>query len=128
MPICKLQIMPTSYLDSSPPPEISINDWLGWSSNDLERINNNDTYIAALMCINLSSNVQNIFKPIPVKDDSGKTKSIIGNGSQYKTKLNFVYIKMSGLGSVYLMEKLSKMPPKIRPPNPLPKTYLSSTV
>jgi hypothetical protein len=120
--------MPTSYLDSSPPPEISINDWLGWSSNDLEIINNNDTYIAALVGINWSGNVQNIFKLIPIKDDSDKTKAIIGNSSQYKTKPNFVYVKLSDLGSVYLMEKLSKMPPKIRPTNPLPKTYLSSTV
>jgi hypothetical protein len=90
MPICKLQIMPTSYLDSSPPPEISINDWLGWLSDDLERINNDDTYIAALVGINRSCDVQNIFKPIPVKDDSGETKAIIGNGSQYKTKPNFI--------------------------------------
>jgi hypothetical protein len=128
MLICKLQIMPTSYLDSSPPPEISINDWLGWSSDDLESINNDDTYIAALMSIYQSGDVQNIFKPFPIKDDSGETKAIIGNGSQCKTKPNFVYIKSSGLGSIYLMVKLSKMPPEIRPPHPLPKTRLSSTV
>jgi hypothetical protein len=73
--------MPTSYPDSFPPPEISINDWLGWSSDNLERINNDNIYIAALVGINRSGNVQNIFKPIPVKGDSGKTKAIIGNGS-----------------------------------------------
>ena len=108
--------MPTSYLNSSPPPEISINNWLGWSTNNLVKINNDDTYIAALVGINCSGNIQNIYKPMVVKDDSGKTKAIIGNGSQYKTKPSSVYIESDGLGSVYLLEKLSKIPPKICPP------------
>ena len=99
--------MPTSYLDSSPPPEISINNWLGWLTDNLVKINNNDTYIAALVGINRSGNIQNIYKPIVVKDDSGKTKAIIGNGSQYKTKPSSVYIESDGLGFVYLLEKLS---------------------
>ncbi len=66
-------------------------------------------------------------KPIPVKDDDEKTIAIIGNGSQFKSKPSFLYINSAGLGSVYLLEKLSKIPSEIRPPNPLPKTYLSST-
>jgi hypothetical protein len=120
--------MPTSYLNSSPPPEISINIWLGWSTNNLVKINNDDTYIAALVGINRSGNIQNIYKPIVVKDDSGKTKAIIGNGSQYKTKPSSINIESNGLDSIYLLEKLSIIPPGIRPPNPLPKAYISTTV
>jgi hypothetical protein len=120
--------MPMSYLDSSPPPEISINNWLGWSTNDLVRINNNDKHIAALVGINRSGDIQNIYKPIVVKDDSSKTKAIIGNGSQYKTKSSSVYIESDGLSSVYLLEKLSKIPPEICPPNPLPKAYIRMPV
>ena len=99
--------MPMSYLDSSPPPEISINNWLGWLTDDLVKINNDDTYIAALVGINRSGNIQNIYKLIVIKNDSGETKAIIGNGSQYKTKPSSVYIKSNGLGSIYLLEKLS---------------------
>ena len=120
--------MPTSYLDSSPPPEMSIDDWLGWSVDDLVRISNDDTYIAALVGINRSGDIQNIYKPIVVKDDSsGKIKAIIGNGSKYKTNPGPVYIKSDGLGSVYLLEKLPKMPTELCPPNPLPKAYITAT-
>jgi hypothetical protein len=80
---------------------------LGWSTDDLVKINNDNTYITALVGINRSGNIQNIYKPIVVKDDSGKTKAIIGNGSQYKTKPSSVYIESDGLGFVYLLEKLS---------------------
>ncbi len=120
--------MPTSYLDSSPPPEMSIDDWLGWSVDNLVRISNDDTYIAALVGINRSSDIQNIYKPIVVKDDSsGKIKAIIGNGSKYKTNPGPVYIKSDSLGSVYLLEKLPKMPSKLCPSNPLPKAYITAT-
>jgi hypothetical protein len=108
--------MPMSYLDSSAPPEISINNWLGWSTDNLVKINNDDRYIAALIGINRSGVIQNIYKPIVVKDNSGKTKAIIGNGSQYKTKPSSIYIKSDGRSSVYLLEKLSKILPKICPP------------
>jgi hypothetical protein len=119
--------MPASYLDSLPKPGLSIDGWLGWSSNDLETINNGDTYIAALIGINRSGDIQNICKPIPIKDDDEKIIAIIGNGSQFKSNPSFVYIDFTGLGSVYLLKKLSKIPSEIHPPNPLPKTYLSST-
>jgi hypothetical protein len=119
--------MPALYLDSLPKPGLSIDWWLGWSSDDLERINNDNTYIAALVGINRSGGIQNIYKPIPVKDNNEKTIAIIGNGSQFKSNPSFVYINSAGLSSVYLLEKLSEIPSEIRPPNPLPKTYLSST-
>jgi hypothetical protein len=115
------------YLNSLPKPGLSSDGWLGWSSNDLKRINNDNTYISALVGINRSGDIQNIYKPIPVKDDDEKTIAIIGNGSKFKSNPSFVYINSVGLGSVYLLEKLSKIPSEICPPNPLPKTYLSST-
>jgi hypothetical protein len=113
--------MPALYLDSSPKPGLSIDGWLGCSSDDLKRINNDDTYIAALVGINRSGDIQNIYKPIPIKDDDEKTIAIIGNGSQFKSNLSFVYIDSAGLGSVYLLENLSEIPSEIRPPTLYPR-------
>ncbi len=113
--------MPALYLDSSPKPGLSIDGWLGWSSNDLKRINNDDTYITALVGINRSSDIQNIYKPIPIKDDDEKTIAIIGNGSQFKSNPSFVYIDSAGLGSVYLLKKISKFPLRSAPPTLYPR-------
>ncbi len=77
--------MPTSYLDSSDPPDIEIRGWLGWSQEQLLGMTG-DTYIAALLGIARSGDVQMIYKPIVVKNESGEPIAIVGNASHDKSE------------------------------------------
>jgi hypothetical protein len=46
---------------------------LSWSNNDYEKIKDGDTFIAALLGINRSGDIQTMCKPIPVIDENGNT-------------------------------------------------------
>ena len=119
--------MPASYLTSSAGPDQPIDDWLSWSSKDYEKIKDGDTFIAALLGINRSGDIQTIYKPIPVVDENGKTVAIVGNSSQWKSNPSFSYIDDSNVGSIILIEKLENIPLEIRPSEALLKSHVAST-
>jgi hypothetical protein len=116
--------MPESYLVSSAGPKQPTNNWLSWLSKEYKKIKDNDTSIAGLLGINCSSNVQTIYKPVPIEDNEGKNVAIIGSNSQWKSNHGFSYIDANNLVSIYLIEKLQNIPIKICPLEPFPKTYL----
>ena len=118
--------MPTSYLDSSDPPDIEIRGWLGWSQEQLLGMTG-DTYIAALLGIARSGDVQMIYKPIVVKNESGEPIAIVGNASHDKSEPSFVYIEACSIGNYYLIEKMESIPQEIRPPTCLPAGYLAKS-
>ena len=102
--------MLTSYLASSAGPDQPIDNWLSWSNNDYEKIKDGDTFIAALLGINPSADIQTMYKPIPVIDENGNTLATVGNSSQWKSNPSFSYIDASNLGSIILIEKLENIP------------------
>ena len=119
--------MPATYLTSSVGPDQPIDDWLSWSKKDYEKIKDDDTFVAALLGINRSGDIQTMYKPIPVVDENGTTVAIVGNSSQWKSNPSFSYVDASNLGSIILIENLENIPLEIRPSESLPKTYVAST-
>ena len=102
--------MLTSYLASSAGPDQPIDNWLSWSNNDYEKIKDGDTFIAALLGINPSADIQTMYKPIPIIDENGNTLATVGNSSQWKSNPSFSYIDASNLGLIILIEKLENIP------------------
>jgi hypothetical protein len=119
--------MPATYLTSSVGPDQPIDNWLSWSSKDYEKIKDDDTFVAALLGINHSGDIQTMYKPIPVVDENGTTVAIVGNSSQWKSNPSFSYVDATNVGSIILIEKLENIPLEIRPSEPLPKLYVAST-
>ena len=119
--------MPASYLTSSPGPDQPIDNWLAWSNEDYEKIKDDDTFIAALLGINRSGDIQTLYKPIPVISDNEGTIAIVGNNSQWKSNPGFSYIDGTDIGSIILIEKLDNIPLEIRPSEALPKSHVAST-
>jgi len=74
--------MPDTYLTSSVGPDQPIDNWLSWSSKDYEKIKDGNTFVAALLGINHSGDIQTMYKPIPIIDENGTTAAIVGNSSQ----------------------------------------------
>ena len=119
--------MPATYLTSSVGPDQPIDNWLSWSKKDYEKIKDDDTFVAALLGINRSGDIQTMYKPIPVVNENGTTVTIVGNNSQWKSNPSFSYVDASNLGSIILIENLENIPLEIRPSESIPKTYLAST-
>ena len=119
--------MPATYLTSSVGPDQPIDNWLSWSSKDYEKIKDNDTFVAALLGVNRSGDIQTMYKAIPVIDENGTNVTIVGNSSQWKSNPSFSYVDATNVGSIILIEKLENIPLKIRPSESLPKPYVAST-
>ena len=119
--------MPATYLTSSVGPDQPIDNWLSWSKKDYEKIKDDDTFVAALLGINRSGDIQTMYKPIPVVNENGTTVAIVGNNSQWKSNPSFSYVDANNLGSIILIENLENIPLEIRPSESIPKTYLAST-
>jgi hypothetical protein len=82
--------MPISYLNSSNPPDTEITNWLSWMDEDFKKIVDEETFVAALMGIARSGDVQIIYKPILVKNEQNKPLSFSGNASQYQSEPSFI--------------------------------------
>jgi hypothetical protein len=119
--------MPATYLTSSVGPDQPIDNWLSWSSKDYEKIKDDDTFVAALLGINHSGDIQTMYKPIPAVDENGTTVAIVGNSSHWKSNPSFSYVDATNVGSIILIEKLENIPLEIRPLESLPKPYVAST-
>jgi hypothetical protein len=119
--------MSATYLTSSVGPDQPIDNWLSWLSKDYEKNKDDNTFVAALLGINCSGDIQTMHKPIPIVDENGTTVAILGNSSQWKSNPSFSYVNATNVGSIILIEKLENIPLKIRPLESLPKPYLAST-
>ncbi len=119
--------MPATYLTSSVGPDQPIDNWLSWSSKDYEKNKDNDMFIAAILEINRSGDIQTMYKPIPVVDENGRTVAIVGNSCQWKSNPSFSYVDASNVGSIILIEKLENIPLEIRSSESFPKPYVAST-
>ena len=93
----------------------------------MKKIKDGDTFIAALLGINHSGDIQTMYKPIPVIDENGNTLAIVGNSSQWKSNPSFSYVDASNPGSIIFIKNLENIPLEIRPSEPLPKSYIAST-
>jgi len=119
--------MPATYLTSSVEPDQPIDNWLSWLSKDYEKIKDDDTFVAALLGINRSGDIQTMYKPIPVVDENRTTVAIVGNSSQWKSNPSYSYVDATNVGSIILIEKLENIPLEIRSLESLPKPYVAST-
>ena len=80
-------------------------------------------FIAALLGINRSGDIQTMYKPIPVIDENGTAVAIVSNSSQWKSNPSFSSVDASNVGLIILIEKLDNIPLAIRPSESLPVSF-----
>ncbi len=112
--ITQLQaIMQTSHLSSSVGLDQPIDTWLSWLSEKYGKINDDETFITALLGVNRSGDIQTIYKPVPMNGTDGNITAIVGDNSQWKSSPCFSYIDASNLFGHYPSWDLSfATPPK----------------
>ena len=115
--------MRATYLTSSVRPDQPIDIWLSWSSKDYEKNKDKDKFVAALLGINCSGDIQTMYKPIPVIDENGTAVAIVGNSSQWKSNPSFSYVDASNVGLIIFIEKLENIPLAIRSLESLPVSF-----
>jgi hypothetical protein len=78
--------MPKSYLDSQPPPDVSVNYGLTWLVSKLKlSITNDHSKIASVKGINKDGDFQYIFMPTVVPKALGDAMVVLGNSADLHT-------------------------------------------
>ena len=101
-------IMTKSYLDSYPPPNNPVGDWLTWLNSELESIIiDASSKISGLMGINKAGDLQYIFMPIFIPHALGNEMVIIGNSNNWKSGPSIVYVDATNFGFISVIETYS---------------------
>jgi hypothetical protein len=119
--------MPISYLDSSDPPDTEITNWLSWTDEDFKKIVDGETFVADLMGIARSGDVQIIYKPILIKNKQNEPLAFAGNASQYQSEPSFIFLDIDSVSNFYLIEKPFSIPTKLRPTSAIPAKMVKDT-
>ena len=102
--------MPKLYLDSYPPPDNLVEDWLTWSNLELESsIIDASNRITGLIGINKAGDLQYIFMPIFIPSALGNATVIIGNSNDWKSEPSFVYVNATGFGFISVIKTYSEI-------------------
>jgi hypothetical protein len=120
--------MPTSYLASKPSPNPGLPNWLTWTKDDFFKIEPDSPQVAALIGINCTYELVVIYKPVPVIGPDGSLVAIVGNFNNKKSKLAFIKIDGSSIGSAYNVQNIDKIPEEICPEIAVPNEFKARTV
>jgi hypothetical protein len=86
-----------SYLISKPLSKIDVG-LINWSAEDFKNLDPESNQIAALVFFTQKLNICTIYKPMPVKNDSGSLSGIIGNMLDEKSTPAFIKIDGKEVG------------------------------
>jgi hypothetical protein len=120
--------MPKSYLKSHNPPINPVDHWLLWSASQLESfIGNPSNKIAGILGINKAGDLQYIIMPTILPEALGAASVVLGNFTDASRETAFIYLDMSVLGYMNVIETHALIPREICPEEQLPTKHLKST-
>ncbi len=123
--------MPKSYLNSQPPPNPPIKDWLTWTRASFKRfISDNSSKITGIMGINKAGDIQSLYMPIIVPKafaDEADASAIIGNVFNVHSKPSFIFTNASEIRSAAVIETFANVPGKIHSKESLQYRFLVDT-